>query len=93
MMYRKNDYDAVGVTRFTGGLEQFVYVLRSELQPIEPRCFALHRSGPRTLEIEQTQETKEDGTRLYVVRPRIRSVADLGLGLLCHYRELIDPAG
>jgi 3',5'-cyclic AMP phosphodiesterase CpdA len=92
MMYRQNDYDAVGVTRFVGGVDQFVYVLRSELRLIAPRCFALHRSGPRELPIEETVETTGDGRQLYAIRPQFASIAILGLGLLCHYQELIELA-
>jgi predicted phosphodiesterase len=89
LMYRRNDYDAVGLARFTGVLEQFDYVLRSELQPVEPRCFALHRSGPRRLEIDFQEGRLDGGSVRYVIRPRIPSVADLGLGLLLHYHELL----
>jgi Calcineurin-like phosphoesterase len=88
LMYRENDYDAVGVARFTGVLEQFEYVLRSEMKPVEPRCFAMHRSGLRFLESDVSEEPLPDGRKMHVVRPRIPNVAALGLGLIFHYRAL-----
>jgi 3',5'-cyclic AMP phosphodiesterase CpdA len=91
MMYDLDDFDAMGILRYRHGPKQLSYVLRSERELVGVNCFAVHRSGLRSLE---SSYTRRNGDGLYVVRPVIGSVAALGTGVLCHYRELlpINPA-
>jgi len=86
MMYGINDFDAVGLLRYRHGPKKFSYMLRSEREFIGVRCFAVHRSGLRTLKLS---EDRRDNVGWYMVRPIIGSVAALGSGVLCHYHELL----
>lgn len=94
LMFTERDFDAVGLARFKGGVEEFVYVLRSVRRPHGVNRFAVHRDGPRNLEFRRldsdfAEETQEGGTNIHVIQPRIPSVAALGDGLVCYYQELV----
>jgi 3',5'-cyclic AMP phosphodiesterase CpdA len=87
MMYDINDFDAIGLLRYRHGPKKFSYALRSERKFVGVQCFAVHRSGLRTLKLPAGTPQLIDG--LYVVRPIIDSTNALGAGVLCHYHKLL----
>lgn len=91
LMWPKNDFDAVGLARFVGGVEQFEYVLRSEREVREPKCFAVERSQLRQIDLNGPSVETVGDKRYYTFRPQCQNPAELGLGLLFHYRELRTP--
>jgi UDP-2,3-diacylglucosamine pyrophosphatase LpxH len=65
VMYRENDYDAIGFRHFERGIDRFDYIVRMAYSPVEPRCYSNsgrriahrfgrrgHRTGRKVLRIE-----------------------------------------
>ncbi len=91
LMRAENDLDAAGLARFRGGLERLSYVLRTQCKAENVRFFAVHRSGTAPLNSKPMPSSRDSSGDWYTYQPDIKSVADLGLGLLCHYDRLADP--
>lgn len=85
VMYReKDDYDAIGLTRFSQGVDEFEYILKTPYEPVEPRCYSIHRNSLRDL--GSLNPTSETG--FYIVSKKVKNPATLDFGFLFHYRYL-----
>lgn len=88
LMYQRDDFDAVGITRFSRGVKSLDYELSSECDLDGARCYSIHRSGLKELVL--AKDARDDSVGQWVVKPAIESVSDIGFGILLHYRELRD---
>lgn len=85
VMYRKNDFDVIGLTRFHRGVCEFEYVVRTPYVPVEPHFYSIHRY---TLKDLGAMEIKKK-LGIYILRKKLKNPP--GLGLLFHYLSLDEP--
>lgn len=91
LMWSANDYDAVGLKRYQSGIGEFRYQMRSELKPVEPRCYGVQWGGGLK-RLHTKFSGRRDSKGRYLIEPKVDDVSEFGLGLICHYRELQDAA-
>jgi 3',5'-cyclic AMP phosphodiesterase CpdA len=86
LMWGENDYDAVGLSRFVGGIETFEYEIETDLEFIEPRFFIVKRRQKLTKIVHVPTIQLNVGKK----RCSIKSTdpRGLALGVLLHYRRL-----
>jgi predicted MPP superfamily phosphohydrolase len=83
VMYRENDYDAVGLTRFSSTPDIVQYTARTRGAFVEPRLFAVHRARLEDL----SPMDKQPNAAGIDIRTK-RLAAPKCLGLLFHYRRI-----
>jgi hypothetical protein len=85
-MWEDNDFDAIGLSRFVGKLQQYEYELESDRRLIEPRFFTVERSPMLApLEPSDVVQVEIQDNRCSI---KCSNPAALGLGILLHYRRL-----